>query len=102
MRSARRISAFFARISCAARRISRSPLATISRCSCIGWVAMSAAAAVQDFVPIDNDRFAQAVLADIGHELIKLSALNQRENVCDRMKFDRGHLKSSKLSPSGP
>ena len=61
-----------------------------------------AIAAVQDFVPIDNDRFMQAVLADIGHELIKLSALNQRENVCDRMKFDRGHLKSSKLSPSGP
>src|SRR5262249_61929945 len=45
MRSARRISALRARISCAARRISRSPRATISRCSWAGSAATSAAVA---------------------------------------------------------
>jgi hypothetical protein len=34
------------------------------------------------------------MLADIGHELIKLSALDQRENVSERVKFKRPHLRS--------
>jgi len=42
------------------------------------------------------------MLADIGHEFVKLSALDQRKDVSERMKFERAHFKSSKLSPSGP
>jgi len=34
------------------------------------------------------------MLADISHEFIKLSALDQRKNVCDWMKFERGHFRS--------
>jgi hypothetical protein len=34
------------------------------------------------------------MLADIGHEFVKLSALDQRKDVSERMKLKRGHLKS--------
>ena len=42
------------------------------------------------------------MLADIGHEFVKLSALDQRKDVSERMKLKRAHLKSSMLSPTGP
>jgi len=42
------------------------------------------------------------MLADIGHEFVKLSAFDQRKDVSERMKLKRGHLKSSMLSPTGP
>jgi hypothetical protein len=37
----------------------------------------------------------QSVLADIGHEFIKLSALDQREDVSERVKFEHAHCRRS-------
>src|SRR5262249_28108931 len=59
-------------------------------------------AAVEDLAFVDDNRLMQSMLADIGHEFVKLSALDQRKDVSERMKFERAHFKSSKLSPSGP
>jgi hypothetical protein len=42
------------------------------------------------------------MFANVGHEIVKLSALDQRKDVSERMRFERAHFKSSKLSPSGP
>src|SRR5262245_27161783 len=38
----------------------------------------------------------QPMRADIGHELIELGPLDQRENVGEGVKFERAHFRSSK------
>src|SRR5262249_21310788 len=61
-----------------------------------------AVAAVENLVFIDNDRFVQSMLADIGHQVGKVLPLDQGEDVSERVKFAHGHLRSSSESPSGP
>jgi hypothetical protein len=48
-------------------------------------------AAVKDLVFIDDNRLVQSVGLDIGHEIVGLGALHQREQVCQGMKFERAH-----------
>src|SRR5262249_35349453 len=61
-----------------------------------------AVAAVENLVFIDNDRFVQSMLADIGHQVGKVLSLDQGEDVSERVKFAHGHFRSSRLSPTGP
>jgi hypothetical protein len=60
-------------------------------------------AAVENLVLKDDNRLVQSMLADIGHEFIKLSALDQREYVSELVKLERCHCRhrGSRSNTSG-
>jgi hypothetical protein len=48
-------------------------------------------AAIEDLAVEEHDFLAQTMGFDIGNQVIELGALYQREQICQRMKFKRGH-----------
>jgi len=50
-----------------------------------------AVAAVENLVLENGDRFVQAVRLDIGDKLVEVGTVDQREDVGERVKFERAH-----------